>query len=485
MAAMSAGFTRKFNGMRHLRRSIPGRVPQLAVALLLSLSLLAAALAGELYVYYPSTVRPQVFQKKLSAECHGMQVLVFGRYQDFMARVEIDTPTAIMANPNVISQCANYAVHLEGLKGDSLNEPYVLLWVGAQAGSPLQAATDVGIVNMLGRKQTEDFARGAFSSNPKVQIVTKVEDLLPLLIFEMVKGVIIPARQVDYFKETSQLKFSITPLPAARVGIVGLGIRQGVPAADIEKSVLFRRNPGDWLRGQDYHPQPFPLAFRRAVVTGVEAMRGSPCRPSSFRRALSVAILSLALGGVAGKPAAAAQSILDSTATPAYNNLDQVIDKADCILLAVKDEPFRSVKKLYVDSLKKYPPYLRTTYHFTVLSSIKSIPGVPSVKKLDVRDGYEDLAWRTHSLYYQRHMTMQSILQVYRPSITLNRRDTLLVFLNYAPPKDPATSMGSFFFAVRNAYEAAALKDSVVSTMQRLKRPIPMNKRFVKQWEQH
>jgi hypothetical protein len=195
---------------------------------------------------------------------------------------------------------------------------------------------------------------------------------------------------------------------------------------------------------------------------------------------MAVLVTGLLLAAVGG---GAAQSVLDSTATYAYNNLDQVIDKADCILLVTKAAPFRVVKKLYIDSLKKAPPYTRVTYRFTVLSTIKAIPGVPPVASLDVRDGYEDLAWRTHSLYYQRHLTMQSILQVYRPSVRLQSRDTLLVFLGYTPPRDPAVARGSFYFTVRNAWEAAGLKDSVVSTMARLKRPIPLNKRFVKQWD--
>jgi hypothetical protein len=209
-----------------------------AVSVLLAvLGLLIAVPAEELYVFYPVTVRPQVFQKKLSSACRGVQVLVFGRYQDFISRVEIDKPSSILANPQVIQQCPGYAVRLQGARGDSLNEPYVLLWVASQTASASQALTDVGIVNTLGRKQTEEFVHDLISPEPQLEIVTKVEDLLPLLIFEMVKGIVIPARQADYFKETSQLKFTATPLAPARVGIVAVGVRQGAKASDVEKSV--------------------------------------------------------------------------------------------------------------------------------------------------------------------------------------------------------------------------------------------------------
>jgi len=36
-----------------------------------------------LYVFYPSTIRPQTLQKKLTDELPGVSVMVFGRYIDF------------------------------------------------------------------------------------------------------------------------------------------------------------------------------------------------------------------------------------------------------------------------------------------------------------------------------------------------------------------------------------------------------------------
>lgn len=191
--------------------------------------------AERLYVFYPSVVRTQVMQKKLSRALPGIEVRVFGRYKDFRAKTKTDSPDAILSKAPVIQHMRGYFIKRKGIRDNETDESYVLLSVGNRLNPNNMAGTSIGVFDILGRKGMKKFIGNYFRPKPRIKRVSKMEDLLQLLTFNMVDAVLIPEIYVAYFKEISQLHFIVTPVPKMRVGIIALAIKS-------------RRNPTHILR---------------------------------------------------------------------------------------------------------------------------------------------------------------------------------------------------------------------------------------------
>lgn len=181
--------------------------------------------AERLYVFYPSVMRTQIMQKKLSLALPGIEIRVFGRYKDFKIKTQIDSPEAILSKTPIIKQLGGYFSQRKGIRHNKTDESYVLLSVGKGANPTQMAGTTLGAFDILGRKGMKKFMGQYFSVTPRLKLVSKMEDLLQLLTFNMVDAILIPEIYVSYFKEISKLHFIVTPIPTMRVGIIALAIK--------------------------------------------------------------------------------------------------------------------------------------------------------------------------------------------------------------------------------------------------------------------
>jgi hypothetical protein len=199
-----------------------------ASMLLLGLVGAHAGGAENLFVFFPTTVRPHVLQKGLAGP--DLVVTAFGRFADFEEVVKAKPPEAILSFPEVIGNLEGYKVAVTGKRGGETQEPYFLVGV-EKAIDPAHLAGDaIGSVDFLGRKGMQKFMAGIFQPAPALKTVTKVEDLLPLLTFKMVEGVLATQAQVDYFRSVSRLNFVVTPVPNAKAGTLCLAVRKGAQA---------------------------------------------------------------------------------------------------------------------------------------------------------------------------------------------------------------------------------------------------------------
>ncbi len=188
--------------------------------------LIFTGFAQKLYVFYPTTVRPYVLQAKLSEACPKIEITVFGRYTDFKAKVTMDQPDALLTKPEVLKQFPEYQKSLSGTKNNKDDEPYILLSVDKGVDAAGLGGVTIGAIDFLGRKGMESLVASFFTSPPRIKRVTKMEDLLPLLTFNMVKAILICKDQKSYFKKKSQLRFVETPLRDVRVGIITLASKK-------------------------------------------------------------------------------------------------------------------------------------------------------------------------------------------------------------------------------------------------------------------
>jgi hypothetical protein len=189
--------------------------------------------AGSLHVYVPLDVPARALEKMLAASLPGVAITVFGRYKDFEKAIERDHPDAVISLRPVI-EYRKLAPVLQASAGGKASETYVAMSVGDIGGL---AGKSIGAVDLMGRKETTSFfAQRLEMPDLKMTLVTKTEDLLPLLQFQTAQAVVLPQRSVAGLRKKSNLELRTSGLPAIEVGLPALavtgprggGIRDGV-----------------------------------------------------------------------------------------------------------------------------------------------------------------------------------------------------------------------------------------------------------------
>jgi hypothetical protein len=217
---------RKFTGMRQ----------KFLFLLLLTISTISAQ--KNLYIFYPSIARPQTIQDKVEKIFQGTTVTVFGRYNDFSAKIELEPPDMVITKTLLIKQLDSYTPVLHGYRNGKSEDSYVLLSINQPVDlKNITSETLIGTIDILGRNGMNTFVSQFFPIIPKLKRVTKMEDLLPLLTFNMTTAILVQEPAVSYFKTTSNLNFNVTPLPETKDGIVALGVKNGIDPGKIIASL--------------------------------------------------------------------------------------------------------------------------------------------------------------------------------------------------------------------------------------------------------
>lgn len=183
-----------------------------------------------LFVYYSTLARPSAIQKMLDEHCRGIQVTVFGRLDDFHAMVSEQKPDAILTIPEVVEGLKGYEPKLKGGHHGSDRDSSLL--VGLEpASSPGAAAAVVGLVGSLDREKEEAALRAYIPGSPRFRRVTKVEDLLPLLLFRSVTGIVVTHETLEQFRKRSETKLVVSMEWPSSTGLITLAVRKGQPDA--------------------------------------------------------------------------------------------------------------------------------------------------------------------------------------------------------------------------------------------------------------
>jgi hypothetical protein len=173
------------------------------------------------YVFYPSTTRPSIIQQQISEACGGdVKVTVFGRFQDFKEKTETDRPDFVITKPLILEQIPGYFVRLKGLRNGRSEEPCVLLSIDKGVDLDSISGITIGVVDLLGRAGMEKYIAGWFRQPVRLNRVIKIEDLLPMLIFNKAQAIFVGEGTIEYFRKTSTLKLVITEVSNCSSGIV-------------------------------------------------------------------------------------------------------------------------------------------------------------------------------------------------------------------------------------------------------------------------
>ena len=184
----------------------------------------AQAQSGRLLVFLHVAVKQRALQSGLQAALPGVAVTAVGRIGDFERSLKEGTD-AVVALPVVLS-AFKLSPKLRGARGGSSEEKYSLVGVG-NAPNP-QDINALGALDFLGREGTNGFVKSLLEASPRIERVSKVEDLLPLLQMQRVDAILLPSRLYSEIKGASKLNLAqrelgkSVGLPAA-VGITASG----------------------------------------------------------------------------------------------------------------------------------------------------------------------------------------------------------------------------------------------------------------------
>ncbi len=185
-------------------RTRPRRDVGVALALL-GVALLDASVVHaevpKLLVFLHAAIKQRALESMLASGLSGIDVTAVGRVADFERALK-EPPDAILSLPVVLSSY-QLTPKLRGYRQGHPDETYVL--VGADHTPDPIKLTTVGALDVLGRTGTQRFVRELLGTNPNVERVTKVEDLLPLLQMHRAEAVLLPARLLGDLRASSRL----------------------------------------------------------------------------------------------------------------------------------------------------------------------------------------------------------------------------------------------------------------------------------------
>jgi hypothetical protein len=168
----------------------------------------AHAAGGRLLVFLHVAVKQRALQTELQRALAGIDVVAVGRVGDWERGLK-EKPDAAVALPPVLNAYKLQA-KLWGQRGGSPEEKYSLVGVGS-APDPGQVGT-VGALDILGREGTSGFVKNLLGTSPKVERVSKVEDLLPLLQMERADAILLPSRLFSEIRSASKLSLAAKEL---------------------------------------------------------------------------------------------------------------------------------------------------------------------------------------------------------------------------------------------------------------------------------
>jgi hypothetical protein len=157
-------------------------------------------------------------------------------------------------------------------------------------------------------------------------------------------------------------------------------------------------------------------------------------------------------------------------------NLEQLVFRADCILIVKKEKIFTSTSPVEFEQNTKCPPYNSVYYHFSIQEVIKGKSILLNGQKIKVKEPFSDLAYTIHYSYYTKGFIIEPFAGEYYPEKTIDSMNALIVFLNTFSSKDSSEEF--FQFSVINAYENVAKKDTILKIINRP--PADMKRLFLK-----
>jgi hypothetical protein len=202
-----------------------------ALGMVILASRAASAATSKLLVFLHVAAKQRALQSELEAALPGVAVTAVGRVADFERALRAGHD-AVLTLPVVLA-ANGLNPDLRGFRQGASHEKYSLM-AADMVPDPAKVGV-VGALDLLGREGTTNFVHGVLGTNPRVERVTKVEDLLPLLQMRRVEAILLPSRLLAELRAASRLNLTQWEL-ATKVGLPALA-KQGAAGAQIMAQV--------------------------------------------------------------------------------------------------------------------------------------------------------------------------------------------------------------------------------------------------------
>jgi hypothetical protein len=177
----------------------------------------AQAASAKLLVFLHLDMKQRALQELLQGALAGVEVIALTRHGDLERQMpEAD---ALLALEPVLA-ASRLNIGPSGVAGGRTTEPYVLVGPKGFDGKNVRK---IGALDLLGRRGTSNFVETVVGTQVEVERVTKLEDLLPLLQFQMVDAVLVPERRAAALKSKSQLSL-VNVRVSHEVGLPALSV---------------------------------------------------------------------------------------------------------------------------------------------------------------------------------------------------------------------------------------------------------------------
>jgi hypothetical protein len=174
---------------------------------------------SRLLVFLHLLIKQRAFQAELQGALANLTITAVGRVADFDRALEQGQDAVLTLSPVLAAR--GLTPRLRGLRKGRPDETYSVVAVNrAPEAAQVQG---VGALDLLGRDGTTAFVHDLLAGQPKVERVTKLEDLLPLLQLERVEAIVLPARLVPDLQAMTELKLVPREL-GKRVGLAALAV---------------------------------------------------------------------------------------------------------------------------------------------------------------------------------------------------------------------------------------------------------------------
>jgi len=177
----------------------------------------AVAGSARLLAFVQTSIKQRALQQLLQDALPSLSITTVGRVADF-GRALTEGQDAILTLP-IVMRARGISPQLLGRRAGASDETYSL--VGANGVPVIANLRTVGAIDMLDRAGTNALVQNLVGQQVKVERVTKVEDLLPLLQLQRADAVLLPTRLFPDVKATSSLNLEHREL-SGRLGLPAL-----------------------------------------------------------------------------------------------------------------------------------------------------------------------------------------------------------------------------------------------------------------------
>lgn len=194
------------------------------------LGIMLSVVAGHaegVYVLSTSLTKPNVIEKELSSKVKSGTVKVFARFSDFKAMVEKDKPDVVIAPVLALNELGLQSnLKAQGLVGGK-NEQKLLL-VSLSPGIDVNTKPDaqIGLLDVAGRKAMRIVLVEAVGQKSRIKLVSKLEDLLPMLTFKNADAILVTEKDYEELKSRTQAQLVATPANGKNMGALAVAMMQ-------------------------------------------------------------------------------------------------------------------------------------------------------------------------------------------------------------------------------------------------------------------